>query len=108
MKYLKRFENINIKEGDYVIIGPYGHYNTHLTNYVNNNVGRLEQNYREEGLSLIEVSFDKTPPKEIINTFYQRRDNKWVKSFDENQIVDSDVSKENLELKLAAKKYNIG
>ena len=111
MKYLKTFEYLikhNVKEGDYVIIEPYEYYNAHLINYLNNNIGRLEHSYQEEGLSLIEVSFDEKPTEEISNAFSERRNNKWVKSFDENQIVDSDVSKENLELRLAAKKYNIG
>lgn len=125
MKYLKYFEeNSEPEVGDYVICqDKFYSQKIEFENYLKNNVGKIIKKTSD----LYKVAFDNEPSLEIleyafiqknnaiisylmelnfdIKTFQNKYSN--VVGFNINEIVEFAKTKEDLEAKIAAKKYNL-
>ena len=121
MKYLKRFEDINNEEpevGDYVIVYDTFTYTTNMIEwreFMNTHVGKLI-NKRDSGAHnskrmFYDVEYENIPEniKKIIFKYkFDPQTNKATeKGFTIDEIVYWSKNKEELELKLAANKYNL-
>ena len=124
MKYIKMFENLKPEVGDYVICKEDGdtYSSIEFNNYLSNSVGRIIKNSSD---SLFHVTFDRLPSDDVLKySFYVAKssiirnlDKSKYKMFndkytnvtilDKTDIIDWSKNKEELELKLAANKYNI-
>ena len=124
MKYIKMFENLKPEVGDYVICKEDGdtYSSIEFNNYLSNSVGRIIKNSSD---SLFHVTFDHLPSDDVLKySFYVAKssiirnlDKSKYKMFndkytnvtilDKTDIIDWSKNKEELELKLAANKYNI-
>jgi len=110
MKYIKKFENhIDIpKIGDYVLI----HTNSNIrsvSNFVNNTIGKIidisskyTDMFNRENPGVVRVEYD-DPPRDIQSWFSDKN----KRTFTLEQIVEYGKTKEELEEKLAVKKYNL-
>ena len=111
MKYLKRFEDINIDEpkvGDYVITFDncdYGSkYNDYL-DFVNNSIGKL-YTIKNEYSDNYRVIFYNVP-ESIVQWFTTNHYDEKYLVVDREEILYWSKNKEELEHILAAKKYNL-
>lgn len=104
MKYLKQFEEKNkLSIGDYVLCHTKGQYvnnSDETINFINNNVGRYIKYSRGYDLKY-GVKYENIPFNLEKNLDL---DLLW---FDKHEIIDYSDNKEELELKLAANKFNI-
>ena len=124
MKYIKTYENIlnsnkflditKLEVGDYILLNIDDGLPVNLIKYLNNNVGQIA--YQENLIRnrFITVNFFETPNKNIpIQYFldrddYQKKYNIYQRVIDKYYITAISKNKEDLEIKLAANKYNIG
>ena len=120
MKYLKSYENkkfeFKYNIGDYVICqetgNSYGNPPTSLVRFINNNIGRivsLGEDPDSFGDGVYNVTFDNIHPLFIKNKSFTIiiGDKEYSRYMRDEEIVDSAKTKEELEMKILAKKYNI-
>jgi hypothetical protein len=121
MKYIKTFEDINTAEpeiGDYVIVYDQFTYTSNMIEwkeFMNTHVGRLirkrDSDINNTKRLLYDVEYENIPEnvKRIIFKYkFDPKTNKAVeKGFNIDEIVCWSKNKEELELKLAANKYNL-
>ena len=104
MKYLKKFETITeskkMQVGDYILIRSTRNPED-LNNFINNNIGQIK---KIESKS-IRVMYDDIPEKFYKN--FHTKDEGDGRLFGKDQIVEFAKTKENLELKIQMKKFNI-
>ena len=107
MKYIKLYEEIDTqKEGDYVLMKSKS---THVVaNIINNTIGKIikiedRQYVDHRGVNQISIRVKYDLPQSILKKL--EIDN--IRDFTQKQIVEFGSTIEELELKLAAKKYNI-
>ena len=128
MKYIKKYENIREPEvGDYIIgldINTSSNYRTasNIFNaFLSKNVGKIIH----KGSDSYKIIFEEEPPLKVLEyAFYEKDSNRLldlinlpgVKIYNNytnitdlifKEIVDFSTDKEELEMKLAAKKYNL-
>ena len=118
MKYLKKFENVeeesDIEIGDYVLVNIESVRNTtpEYFTFMNNNVGiflKEEVNNWNDFL----IGYENIPPENIRSNFlekdYTRKYKKvyYAKCIVSSNVIEFSKSKEELQLKLNVKKYNI-
>ena len=113
MRYIKKFENIinpKFRSGDYIISHINIDWNAtkkeiELINYLNNNIGQIPfDNNLDKNYYL--VYYDVKPNKDIL--FYFKLENdKYMIPIEYRTIIAVSKNKEDLELKLAANKYNL-
>ena len=111
MKYIKKFENVKIepKIGDYVIIEPsslfvHGSTFSDLTTkeFISNNIGQITHIQNpEQCRPIISVRYFNIP-SHLIKFFHT-----YCRDYRKDEIVEISKNKEELELKLQAKKYNL-
>lgn len=104
MKHIKTFEEkTKLKIGDYVIchtIAKYVHNSDETLDFIHNNVGKYVKYARSYDLKYC-IKYENVPKLSEINLY---DDLFW---FDKYEIVDYSDNKEELEMKLAANKYNL-
>ena len=106
MKHLKIYEELNNtkpKIGDYVICKDYL---TEVYNFVLNNIGQIidiVSNYHGDQYV---IKFENIP-ENIKNWFYNYNNDRNTRSYDENEILYFSNNKEDLEIILQTKKYNL-
>ena len=107
MKHIKIYENIDNdpKIGDYVICNENLSYYDELVNFLSNNVGRIVlKNY-----TIVNVCFDYLVqydyiPKELDIYFYNSSN---LRPINIDDIIKFSENKEDLEMYINAKKYNL-
>jgi hypothetical protein len=104
MKYIKQFEEkTKLKIGDYVLCHTnyqYVYDSDKIIDFLNSNVGRYVKYAKDYDLKY-GVKYENIPfflDKNLVNSLL------W---FDRYDIIDYSDNKEELELKLASKKYNL-
>ena len=107
MKYIKLYEEIDTpKEGDYVLMKSKS--SQVVANIINNTIGKIikieDRQYSDHlGVNQISIRVKYDLPQSILKKL--EIDN--IRDFTQKQIVEFGSTIEELELKLAAKKYNI-
>jgi len=102
MKYLKYYENIedNLEVGDYVLIKinilPYTQKQIDTENFINNIITDRND---------VVVLYENVP--ETIKSYFNINNGLDIRTFDINRIVEHGKTKEQLELKLQANKFNL-
>jgi hypothetical protein len=107
MKYLKHYEKLKrLRIGDYVICQePYGEQN--LDDFLAQNVGQYNDKFDSDEFPYDIKYFD--IPTNILEMYFSGGydNNDGTRQFSSDQIIDSSSSKQKLELKLLANKYNL-
>jgi len=122
MKYLKKFESINNepKLGDYIMLKLedvrlyVSHPSTKTLRYVdfiNNNIGIVNniEYDTNNNLVTIRVVYENVPSelKQYFLTGMKTKNNSYSRDYSPKNIVDFASTKEELEMRLSANKYNI-
>jgi len=108
MKYLNKFEKFGKfeykpKYGDYIKIKHYSK-NIDLSIYYETHIGKVI----DCGDENILVAYKEKPEESILKYFYYNNErDDYSEIFSINNIVEFGKTKEELELKLASKKYNL-
>ena len=121
MKYIKKYEDVNEypKVGDYVILKiDYRNFRNLswddrniFGKYINNTIGKIidYKYYTDKSLNSIEVEYEDVP--QIIinmsNLFKHKRNKNYSYDFQLDDMVDFATTKNELESKLMANKYNL-
>lgn len=112
MRYIKLYEE-NISEepkvGDYVIAKECIHpsYPQMLYDFVNNNAGLVVRKYKDKYSPLsVDVKYENVPKKLKEDYFFIDQD-RTVRSFPIDSIVEFAPTKEQLFAKITGKKYNL-
>jgi len=120
MKYLKKFEDLQEvpKVGDYVLIITDSS-NEHFKEFINNTIGVLEHIIKHkpdiwgnESEDSVSIKYENVPPM-IKDMFYlspfitKDYGRQGFREFDIKKIVAFAKTKEELEIKLSANKYNL-
>jgi hypothetical protein len=113
MKHLKTFEVVrhlsDIKKteleiGDYVVLKMWHNDNSELIKFVNSNIGEIV--YLSSLAIDVTVEYENVPIS--INKYFNKSgDNKYNRTFHTNEIEYYSTDKEELEIAIAANKYNI-
>jgi hypothetical protein len=102
MKYLKLYENFNKPEiGDYVICRSF-YNNKYLNIFLSENIGQIVI-INDKSLYSYIVKYNSKDLKNLRTLF----NNAGFRKFQENEILHFSKNKEDLELILSARKYNI-
>jgi len=105
MKHLKAYEDMNTGEpeiGDYVIINTERYLKQPLSDFINNNIGKIR--WKEGGS--IDVKYFNIP-KEIKRYFNDNPVVDYIRKFPVSRVTHWSKNKEELEEILTAKKYNL-
>ena len=109
MTYLKYYENIedNLEVGDYVLIKinilPYTQKQIDTENFINNTIGKIIDIITDR--NDVVVLYENVP--ETIKSYFNINNGLDIRTFDINRIVEHGKTKEQLELKLQANKFNL-
>jgi hypothetical protein len=113
MKYIKTYEIIShfskinkndLEVGDYVVLKMWDHPNDKLVNFVNNNVGQITD---ITSLNInVKIEYENVPDT-IRQHFSICKNNKFMRPFHTNEIKYYSKNKKELELSIAANKYNL-
>ena len=106
MKYIKKFENLKDEPevGDYTIcISPNFVVNEKLIDFIESNIGRITKMYDVSSLKSKKyyILYDNVP---ISLEYYFDKN---TRIFNEDEIIEFAKTKEDLEIKLQANKYNL-
>lgn len=94
MKYIKKYENNRIDDGEYVIVDHKKEIYMNWRNFVKNNVGKIVSHYYVDKHLIYIIDFDCN-----IGDGYRR--------YNSNDIIAHSKNKNELETILSANKYNI-
>ena len=116
MKYINKFESMDdkIHIGDYILVHykedtKFGGNDKILVNYLNNNIAQIVS-FQLLNNNYILVNYEDKPNKNIIRFFDVTTKNKkklYGKIINKIYIIEVAKTKEDLEAKLAAQKYNL-
>jgi hypothetical protein len=94
MKYIKKYENDRIDDGDYIIVDPKNEIYMNWKEFVKNNVGKIISSYYVDRHLIYIVDFDSG-----IGDGHRR--------YSSREIIAHSKNKNELETILSANKYNI-
>ena len=105
MKHIKKFEQINNKPeiGDYVLCkAPNSALNPYLIDYLNSNFGQIVDEFTTNTMGINYYVEYENIPEELKPKFLKSK-----RIYREDSIIEYAKTKEELEVKLSAKKYNL-
>jgi hypothetical protein len=110
MKYIKTYEDLKfeIQVGDYVQIKTHSSI-LNVKEFINNNIGIVSNiNHTNDDIVVGYYDIPKVIEKFFNKTYYKNNSIfPFTRSFDLNRVVEFGKTKEELEMKILAKKYNL-